>query len=148
MFGLLSPKICKQTTCNLLKVKFEASWQTTEGPDDPFRLFLYKAEDGAEEGAEEDGVSESTFPYASLGNAVFTVKYFPDIEYSTLKEIENSGKKPKCTWTFVTKDYGDAGSAIFQEKGRAADDKYNTSGGVEVAGIEFNPLDRNVPRDE
>ena len=76
VFGLLSPKICKQTTCNLLKVKFEASWQTTESPDDPFRLFLYKAEDGAE----EDGVSESTFPYASLGNAVFTVKYFPDVE--------------------------------------------------------------------
>ena len=50
VFGLLSPKICKQTTCNLLKVKFEASWQTTEGPDDPFKLFLYKAEDGAEDG--------------------------------------------------------------------------------------------------
>lgn len=149
VFGLLSPKICKQTTCNLLKVKFEASWKTTTGDaDDPFRLFLYKAEDGAEEGMEEDGVSESTFPYASLGNAVFTVKYFPDIEYSTLKEIENSGKSPKCTWTFVTKDYGDAGSDTFQSRGRVVGDKYNTSGGVEVAGIEFNPLDRNIPRDE
>lgn len=37
------------------------------------RLFLYKAEDGAEDGTEEDGVSESTFPYASLGNAAFDV---------------------------------------------------------------------------
>ncbi len=148
VFGLLSPKICKQTTCNLLKVKFEASWQTTEGPDDPFRLFLYKAEDGAEDGAEEDGVSESTFPYASLGNAAFTVKYFPDIEYSTLKEIENSGKKPKCTWTFVTKDYGDAGSDTFQKRGDRVNDIYNTSGGVEVAGIEFNALDSTIPRDE
>ncbi len=99
-------------------------------------------------GAEEDGVSESTFPYASLGNAAFTVKYFPDIEYSTLKEIENSGKKPKCTWTFVTKDYGDAGSDTFQKRGDRVNDIYNTSGGVEIAGIEFNPLDRNVPRDE
>lgn len=144
VFGLLSPKICKQTTCNLLKVKFEASWQTTEGPDDPFSLFLYKAEDGAE----EDGVSESTFPYASLGNAVFIVKYFPDAEYATVKEIENSGKKPKCTWTFVTKDYGDAGSDTFQKRGEKVNDIYNTSGGVEVAGIEFNPLDMNVSRDE
>lgn len=148
VFGLLSPKICKQTTCNLLKVKFEASWQTTEDPDDPFRLFLYKAEDGAEDGMEEDGVSESTFPYASLGNAVFTVKYFPNVEYSTVKEIENSGKDPKYTWTFVTKDYGDAGSEVFQDRGDGVNDIYNTSGGVEVAGIEFNPLDRNIPRDE
>ena len=149
VFGLLSPKICKQTTCNLLKVKFEASWKTTTGgADDPFRLFLYKAEDGAEDGMEEDGVSESTFPYASLGNAVFTVKYFPDVEYSTLKEIENSGKKPKCTWTFVTKDYGDAGSEVFQDRGSKVSDKYNTSGGVEVAGIEFNALDASAPRSE
>lgn len=149
VFGILSPKVCKQTTCNLVKVNFEASWQTTESDtDDPFRLFLYKAEDGAEDGAEEDGVSESTFPYASLGNAAFTVKYFPDVEYATLKEIENSGKSPKCTWTFVTKDYGDAGSDKFQEKGEAVDKKYNTSGGVEVAGIEFNAIDSTVPRDE
>ena len=91
VFGLLSPKICKQTTCNLLKVKFDASWKKTESPDDPLKLFLYKAEDGAEEGTEEDGVEEGTeedgveegteedgveepkFPYASLGNATFTV---------------------------------------------------------------------------
>lgn len=132
-----------------LKVKFDASWKTITGDaKDPLRLFLYKAEDGAEGGTEEDGVSESKFPYASLGNATFTVKYYPNTEYSTVKEIENSGKSPKCTWTFVTKDYGDAGSEMFQERGEAVDKKYNTSGGVEIAGIEFNPLDMNAPRDE
>lgn len=82
VFGLLSPKICKQTTCNLLKVKFDASWKKTESPDDPLKLFLYKAEDGAEEGTEEDGVSESKFPYASLGNATFMVKKVVEVSYN------------------------------------------------------------------
>lgn len=83
VFGLLSPKICKQTTCNLLKVKFDASWKTTTGDaKDPLRLFLYKAEDGAEEGTEEDGVEESKFPYASLGNATFMVKKVVEVSYN------------------------------------------------------------------
>jgi len=38
----------------------------------------------------------------------------------------------------------DAGSEMFQERGRVVDDKYNTSGRVEIAGIEFNALDMNA----
>ena len=38
----------------------------------------------------------------------------------------------------------DAGSEMFQERGRVVDDKYNTSGRVKIAGIEFNALDMNA----
>lgn len=51
-------------------------------------------------------------------------------------------------WTFVIKDYGDAGSDTFQNRDNQVDKIYNTSGGVEIAGIEFNALDETAPRSE
>ena len=142
VFGILSEKTHDQTTCNLLKIKFEASGKNTIKPEpkDPLRLFLYKAE--------SDDVKGTKFPYASLGNATFTVEYYPNDEYSTVKEIENSGKKPKCTWTFVTKDYGDAGSDLFQQRGEFVDRLYNENGTVDIAGIEFQALNPDDSRDE
>lgn len=84
VFGLLTPQLCTQTTTTLLKVKFQAEGKPEDGKDS-LGLYLYKIHSNSND---EEDATMALMSDATLKGAVYTVKFFKDADFVSVKELK------------------------------------------------------------